>query len=600
MSENTPNTTTELQINNWTYTSSGNVPVGFTVPTPTAIVTTDDDFEITTVTLSFAGTAPSGQNDFSLNYSFSVPKSGNMVDLKISSDDTASVTAASKTANSTLHTDGWARSDWIQSPTETETQITGTFETIGGPYDLTVTVMIVRSLSGKVYGVDLTPTIVTRSVENAYEITTATITISGNAPSGNFAFTANNSFNIPGGNWVEITASSDDSAIITVDELSATSTLHASANVTSDWIESPPETIPVSVSFTNGGGPFSLNLTITTKRALVEMFFLTEKLSGKDQLTCNQLATSEQEDFRRERQTARSKFGYGEKVFVKFRLIETNEEVSPSIVFYENSLATKTGEEITLKTVFPVSDINVDTGSIYELLLRFDDNFSIKKCYTIVLPKTEFAVEFSDEEYESIGRPKDFNLYKFYEWKYFRVRLYPFDVSFSGIYIWEIGDFGTLTGIFADRECIPTIESTHMPGNPIKVNDINETADITSLELTESMYEITRNYYLANKDSLISEDVYVNDTPALQTVLGKLIWDCPLRWSLSDPGTDNRPVEQCVTENVVKNQILAFDGIICPRRQEMTLHYTTYSSDASSSNDNPIGADIVKTFGITG
>lgn len=64
MSENTPSTTTELQINNWTYTSSGNVPVGFTVPAPTAIVTTDDDFEITTVTLSFAGVAPSGQNVF--------------------------------------------------------------------------------------------------------------------------------------------------------------------------------------------------------------------------------------------------------------------------------------------------------------------------------------------------------------------------------------------------------------------------------------------------------------------------------------------------------------------------------------------------------
>ena len=118
MSENTSQTTTEISVENWTYTPSGNVPDGFTVSAPTAVVTTDENFEITTVTLSFAGTAPSGQNDFSLDYSFSVPKGGNMVDLKVSSDDTASVTAAGKTASSTLHTDGWSRTDWSPSITK--------------------------------------------------------------------------------------------------------------------------------------------------------------------------------------------------------------------------------------------------------------------------------------------------------------------------------------------------------------------------------------------------------------------------------------------------------------------------------------------------
>lgn len=51
MSENTSQTTTEISVEKWTYTPSGNVPDGFTVSAPTAVVSTDENFEITTVNI---------------------------------------------------------------------------------------------------------------------------------------------------------------------------------------------------------------------------------------------------------------------------------------------------------------------------------------------------------------------------------------------------------------------------------------------------------------------------------------------------------------------------------------------------------------------
>lgn len=567
MSENTPNTTTELQINNWTYTSSGNVPVGFTVPTPTAIVTTDDDFEITTVTLSFAGTAPSGQNDFSLNYSFSVPKSGNMVDLKISSDDTASVTAASKTANSTLHTDGWARSDWIQSPTETETQITGTFETIGGPYDLTVTVMIVRSLSGKVYGVDLTPTIVTRSVENAYEITTATITISGNAPSGNFAFTANNSFNIPGGNWVEITASSDDSAIITVDELSATSTLHASANVTSDWIESPPETIPVSVSFTNGGGPFSLNLTITTKRALVEMFFLTEKLSGKNELALIEDETSSDEEkalFRQRNLRNRNKFGCGETVYVKFRYIASQIELSgiPDIAIFSTEYIEDTSNG-KLRTRY-IQDMEG------EVSVMLNGEVIIKKDFSIVIPHGEWVEKEVCNDLENAPfTPEESGVY---DAKCLTVSVRSNEVNFSHLYFWEVGTAGETAGFVKNYygDSFP-----HYPEPPTHLTDANLWIDWVYLCLNETDVENCFIYYASQQMMGNSSfETWTEEDDRYQiSLIGTLIWTCPVRWSFDNPGQDLRSEAECKEENIPKNATLPYDGILPTRVQTMEVHH---------------------------
>lgn len=607
MNENSPQTTTEISVENWTYTPSGNVPMGFTVSAPAAVVTTDENFEITTVTLSFAGTAPSGQNDFSLDYSFSVPKGGNMVDLKISSDDTASVTAAGKTASSTLHSNGWSRTDWIPTTTATETQVSGTFATIGGPYDLTVTVIIVRSLSGKVYGVDLTPTITTRRIEGSHEITTATISISGNAPSGTFAFTASNSFEIPGGNWVEIAVSSDDSATVTAGPISATSTLHASATRTSEWIETPEASIPVSVSLTNGGGPFSINLTVTTKKALVEMYFLTEKLSAKDQITKNELSDSTaQEAFKNEKKISRVVFGYGEKVFLKFRTSETQTEVFPTVTFSNDTLVTKTGQDYTLKTIFPVNDIDLKKGTRHEIAVTMEDGFIIKKRYTIMRPRTEFAVEFSDGEYATLedshkdtGFPIDKALYELYKWKCFRVRVYPIDVSFSGLYVWEVGDNVTSTdsliGFFLDelpKRCV------HMPEAPTKLNDTNELADLASLKLTKDDYDAAKAYYEKNKAALEKSDINIESITISQTTLGGIIWNCPIRWSHTFPGIDDRTMEQCLHDGIPKNQNLPFEGEILPRKQEMTLFYTDYLSASELKERAPVEADISKTFGI--
>jgi len=513
------------------------VPVGFTVPAPTAIVTTDDDFEITTVTLSFAGTAPSGQNDFSLNYSFSVPKSGNMVDLKISSDDTASVTAASKTANSTLHTDGWARSDWIQSPTGTETQITGTFETIGGPYDLTVTVMIVRSLSGKVYGVDFVANKVRVFKEGPYEITEYAITCTGSAPYGSFRFVATETILIPeGGNWTEIASiAADDNAHVSIgNEISQESSPNQA-----QWTPIAPDQTPVTVELINVGGPYSLTAIIHLKKSL--RFLITECVST----THEEFLAGKVNLWRRIGigETAYIRLGDKDKNFLDEGVLITIDGKTESAPF---TLETDTVGTFLVRAMCPDGEILEDTVEIVE-----PTGISLEQ---IANPLYTEEKQTTD----SNGNVSSEGLFRANQLTYI-VRIHPTDVSFYNVWVWELEGERSCSGIAAGG--IFESITTHRPTEPVSLDSYNSATDTAGV--TEGHGTVF---------PLVREDW---ENLSVGTEIGKFIWTIPVKWQLYEPNSDNNNPQRTFSQ--------------------LLIHTTTLTVSSALENEISTGVDTITT-----
>lgn len=208
-------------------------------------------------------------------------------------------------------------------------------------------------------------------------------------------------------------------------------------------------------------------------------------------------------------------------------------------------------------------------------------------------------LSFPPEEYAGVNTIEKFSFdpgkYKCDDWKCFRVRVYPLEVSFSGIYLWEIGDAGDEAELFFSM--LSAADRMHMPAKPDTINDINETADFASIALTEAQWEAAKNYYLANQNNFEKYEAYVKETDVLQAVIGKLTWSCPIRWSLKNPGEDTRTRAQCISENVMKNENLHSDGELLPRRQVMQANYNIDTAMTNKKEDF-INVEVEKSFNV--
>ena len=123
--------------------------------------------------------------------------------------------------------------------------------------------------------------------------------------------------------------------------------------------------------------------------------------------------------------------------------------------------------------------------------------------------------------------------------------MYPINVSFENIYHWEDEHPEEISGIFS----APGIITTHFPAKPYLLNDLNYCAD--------------KAYFAADFD----ESVLNSYAEKGKEVLGKLIWKCPVRWNINNPGTAG------------ENLRLPATGSLPTRIQTMTLRKNEEGGD---------------------
>lgn len=569
-------TNSAITISDWQYEISDGAPDGFFISAPTVETITDEngEFEISTISIAFSGSAQNGTCAFSLNYSFKLSSGENLVDLRVSSDDNATLTACGKTAISTLHSNGWARSNWSATRMGI-TEVSGTYTNIGGPHHMTATVRVIRSLNGKVFDVNFVMSEPKVETTELYQETRVTVTCSGNAPYGNFGFTATETFTISGGNWIKFEVASDDNAIVRTESgsLTATSTIGASCSAKSDWIEQPPNTISVVVTLTNVGGPFSLALAITTRRALVEPYFEAQQLSADDYIASQKLPVTSRSAFEQEKKISRSVFGCGEIVHIKFRDIENKIplEAIPEEIMLSGDVYTTDGKVFFLNT-------NYTTDKECACIITFPGDFIVNRAFLIKIPQEEIAEEISQAKYLELAKttlPFDTESDGIFAFRCFRVVVLPTNVSFGNLYFWEVGALEESSLFFATRDAE---ECIHMPNYPCKLNTDNAWYDLAYLFLPPEYASIAEGYYrvvLTNEifNELEEHETTKNGRTISETVIGRIIWKCPVHWSLTDPGRDQRSREQCIEEQKALNEDLPKSGELSPRLQTMTLNY---------------------------
>ena len=124
--------------------------------------------------------------------------------------------------------------------------------------------------------------------------------------------------------------------------------------------------------------------------------------------------------------------------------------------------------------------------------------------------------------------------------------MYPINVSFENIYHWEDEHPEEIIGIFSDSGII----TTHYPAKPCPLNDLNYCADKASFAVTFD--DLRLSFYKGLEEE----------------VLGQLIWRCPVRWNINNPGTAD------------KNLRLPSTGSLPTRIQTMTLRKNEEGDDA--------------------
>lgn len=145
MSENGEDSLAQTVISGWIFETCGDAPDGLSV---TPIVTRYDSgpYEVTEITFGFSGNAAYYTQIFSATFSCSVSVPANGYSVTVSSDDTATVVVGEISASSTLQNSAFAQTEtWIDEP-PASLAISGAFSTIGGPYSLSVTIVLKESL----------------------------------------------------------------------------------------------------------------------------------------------------------------------------------------------------------------------------------------------------------------------------------------------------------------------------------------------------------------------------------------------------------------------------------------------------------------------
>lgn len=145
-------------IRNWSLSLGEGAPE--LAVSPTVSRETSGAYEITTISFGFSGDAPYGEQPFSSSFSFVVDATSNLVSVDVSSDDNATVNisvpceneetgtfaSADLSVSSRLYSpNSGSVGQWIQKPLGV-VNVSGTHNTIGGPYSLSVKITLTRSL----------------------------------------------------------------------------------------------------------------------------------------------------------------------------------------------------------------------------------------------------------------------------------------------------------------------------------------------------------------------------------------------------------------------------------------------------------------------
>ena len=316
-------------ISGWSFSCAGEAPPeGLEESVVPAVSKSSDGlFEITTISFGFSGTAPYHQQKFTAEFSFSVSEAANFYEIAVSSDDTATVRlGGNEFVSSQLNRNGVASSAWSDTATVLP-EVSGTFETIGGPYRLSVTITLKRLVGAEwIVSQDWTES-------GPYEIKTATLSFSGNAQSNTQGFLWNSpeinitnvklkpeelSLGCGEGCWVEISVEADDYAKVKVGDYIVESTLNNPKSDGSGWLKEAPESFPITVSYRNDGGPYRLSVTVTVKRSLRKLY-LGFRYTPPNKITSTESAENLPESEKNHPIDTRRKIGAGEELKLYIR-----------------------------------------------------------------------------------------------------------------------------------------------------------------------------------------------------------------------------------------------------------------------------------------
>ena len=454
--------------------------------------------------------------------------------------------------------------------------------------------------------------VLTKSVSGAYEIYTATLSLSG----GKWAmeesqFEANYSFDMPAGNIVSVSLSADDDATVSAGPISAHAVWTSGAgsvpvSETSAFIQGRPEgTMTVSGTYKNNGGPYALSLTVTVKRSMRELYFQTAHVSAEEFFRFIKIENDKiRDEMGAEAIKSRKKFGYGEDVYLKAKNKTDGKYCDyPSDIAYQEEFLDDEGisltatlslplffgekfEEERYNMGFPVRTKDYVGGFVNKTIhfsAEFPDGEILEGEYEVVLPSHEIAREFekdstgkykTDSEEFQIIRPTDADL-KIPKGhcgtiKAYFIKVFPQDVFFPDLLrLFEVGCEGNSSGIFSK---FTKAEQSHYPPNPLSLHEGNCWGD------------------LAGWTSPFPEELIKSQTPDADGVIGELTWECPLKWYYCRSDVDSRTREECSKSGVFRNSQLPADGSLPSRHQVMRAKLNP------GNTQNPVIIEVEKTF----
>jgi len=402
--------------------------------------------------------------------------------------------------------------------------------------------------------------VVSREISGAYEITTILFGFSNrNVAYHTQVFSADFSCSIPGGNIVEISVSSDDTATLTVGDLTASSTLgHSATAKTESWIQSPAGTLVVAGTYCNIGGPYSLAVSIVIKRTVRKIFFEATVNTPDELNEADAITLDEREKWLAKKRTERTRFGCGEIVFIRVK--NTKNEVLRELPIATAGCAVISEEAVLLNTI---EHKNIDV----EGAVVFEDGEQLSCSARIEIPAEEFAQEISEEEYTALntGVLVDTSGKELVDVKYFLITVKPTNVSFHQLYFWEVGDVGeNFRGVFTSL--LNVCSSAHMPSDPVLLSEKNQWTDVAFFMLTPVQTEICIEY---------------SNAPIVGTEIGEWVWNCPVRWTEASPTIDTRDLDECVWDKIPKNELISYSGSVNGRKQSFYVFSTSEEIEIS-------------------
>lgn len=515
------NTTTETSVpSDWMWTAEGQIPAELS-PVCTLTHSSDGHYDIWTATISFSGSVPGNTHAFTGNFSFTMP-AGHFTTISLSSDDTASVSVGGILSASSVWGQGtkFVGSPWIENPGATFA-VSGSYGNRGGPYAINATIVVKRSKTGDVPNTDMTPQISDWRVSGPYEIKTATISFSGTAPGNMFGFSKQNvPFELDGGNWTEISVVSDDNATVSVGSVSVNSSLNAPVAFTGPWQKEYPDKVPVSISYTNVGGPYNLSVTITVKRSrrMLYLGYLYEPSGSVLQETTMHESTISEEGSLYQI-SGRRQVSLKEPIMV---YVGQKGDASKglrlgglvSIVLEYSDGTRRTRSVPDSRSEFEIVSDDVKSQGTMGIVASFNDGEKISESVTvfepeavIVLSEEEQFISFSNETGSFCANQKIYYL-----------KVTPTFVPFEDFLVKEENGTATFTGLLADH-----VELRHWhiaTENASVVSESNEFHDTVGIASQEELIGVLSNW---------KQEYWAGKAPG--EILGSFIWTIPKKWS---------------------------------------------------------------------